>query len=102
MGMFGIWFYFSNSYMAISLLDFTIENTKNKQWIEIVDELPNLQFLDPSGNSRKNDIELKEWIAQGNKIKYLPENSSYETTDFMLCFEARKKELSKKLKEILS
>ena len=75
-----------------------------EKWKEKRDCIPNLQLLEGSENQIKSDTALKEWVAEdplNRKIEYLPpEKPSLEFKDFEEFFEARKKEMKKKLLEI--
>lgn len=59
--------------------------------------LPNLQFLEGSENESKNKTPLKQWINNGNTIKFFPAGISLELKDFDGFFKARRELIKKEL-----
>lgn len=65
----------------------------------------NLQLLSNTENESKGDEDLKSWASKANmanKDLYLSPNASLDISDFKSFISDRKKNLSKKLKEIVS
>ena len=71
-----------------------------ERWQGIRNKLPNLQLLQGDENESKNDSTLVDWIAKGNKVKFMPEGVSYELIDFDKFFEGRKELMRKELMRI--
>lgn len=67
-----------------------LEQDVIKEWQYKRNLLPNLQFLEGSANESKNKKPLKDWIALGNDIKYMPEGVSLELKDFDTFFRKRR------------
>ena len=87
--------------------------TKNLKKLDISDEkivdwqnkrnlLPNLQFLEGRENESKNKTPLKEWIDNGNTIKYMPEKTSLELVDFDTFFVRRRALIKAELMRIFN
>jgi len=64
--------------------------------------LPNLQFLEGSANESKNKKPLKDWIAAGNTIEYMPKNTSLELIDFDDFFAKRRQLIKEDLMRIFN
>lgn len=62
-----------------------------REWQYKRNLLPNLQFLEGRENESKNKTPLKDWIADGNTIKFLPSGVSLELKDFDDFFTERRK-----------
>jgi uncharacterized protein with ParB-like and HNH nuclease domain len=84
------------------------ENTIER-WMEIKDQLPNLQMMEERKNRVKNRTPFKEWLegkADSEQAAYLTKNYipvdvSYELTNFDEFFEKRKKTLRNILIDML-
>lgn len=62
-----------------------------REWQYKRNLLPNLQFLEGRENESKNKTPLKDWIADGNTIKFLPSGVSLELKGFDDFFTERRK-----------
>lgn len=65
----------------------------------------NLQLLEESRNKSKQDMPLKEWIDDFQPdldAQLIPKNVTYDTDNIEAFFEARKKLLTNRLKEVLN
>lgn len=71
-------------------------------WQKKRNKLPNLQLLEGSNNESKNDTPLVEWLKQGNKVKYLPKDISYELNNFEDFYHKRKQLMTEELRRILN
>ncbi len=81
-----------------------IDNDTIVDWQRKRNTLANLQMLEGRENESKNDTPLVEWLkipSNKENVKYLPQNISYELSNFEEFMEERKKLMSSKLKEIL-
>ena len=79
-----------------------IDDKKISEWKHKRNTLANLQLLDGRANEKKNAMPLKEWLQNNNnKAKYLPENISYELSNFEEFIERRKELMSAALKAVL-
>ena len=65
-------------------------------------QFPNLQFLEGRENESKNKTPLKDWIAQGNSIEFMPNGVSLEQKDFDTFFEKRRKLIKAELMKIFN
>ena len=82
----------------LGLDDETIE-----KWIEMKDQLPNLQMMQERKNRVKNKTPFKEWIDNKNEAErkayleqnFIPDNGSFELQNFGNFFEGRKRILKK-------
>lgn len=71
-----------------------------KNWNSVA----NLQLLPGSLNTSKNDMPLKKWVQKdpgGHKIEFLDERISLDIKDFKKFITNRKKNIRKKIKEII-
>lgn len=73
-----------------------------RDWQKKRNKLPNLQLLEGSNNESKNDTPLVEWLKQGNKVKYLPKDISYELNNFEDFYHKRKQLMTEELRRILN
>ncbi len=87
-----------NSFKKKNLKQLSLEEKEN-EWQEKCNKLPNLQLLEGYENEHKNKMPLKDWIDEGNKIKYDP-STSYELKDFETFFEGRRKLMKAELMKI--
>lgn len=71
-------------------------------WQKKRNKLPNLQLLEGSNNESKNDTPLVEWLEQGNKVKYLPKDISYELNNFADFYHKRRQLMTDELRRILN
>lgn len=81
-----------------------IDKTKQEDWRRRRNTLANLQIMEGKDNARKNDTPLNDWLSvAGNKdnAKYLPQNISYDLSNFDQFMEERQKLMSQELKKIL-
>ncbi|WP_323737628.1 DUF262 domain-containing protein (plasmid) [Methanosphaera sp. ISO3-F5] len=78
------------------------ENTK-EEWKRRRDTLANLQLLEGRKNEHKNSMPLTDWLDEygKEKVKYLPENISYELSNFEEFMTKRQELMSKELKKLL-
>lgn len=74
-----------------------LSELKVSDWQRKRNLLPNLQFLEGSENESKNKTPLKDWISNGNTLKYCPMDVSLDLKDFDAFFEARRVLLKKEL-----
>ena len=82
----------------LGLDDETIE-----KWIEMKDQLPNLQMMEERKNKVKNRTPFKEWIDTKTdserksylKQNFIPDNGSFKLQEFDHFFEGRKRVLKK-------
>lgn len=79
-----------------------ISDEKITEWQYKRNLLPNLQFLEGGANESKNKKPLKDWINEGNTIKYLPEGISLELKDFDEFFARRRQLIKDDLKRIFN
>lgn len=79
-----------------------ISDEKITEWQYKRNLLPNLQFLEGGANESKNKKPLKDWINEGNTIKYLPEGISLELKDFDEFFARRRQLIKGDLKRIFN
>tara|TARA_B100001971_G_scaffold142603_1_gene131769 strand:- start:200 stop:1948 length:1749 start_codon:yes stop_codon:yes gene_type:complete len=80
------------------------------RWMDIKDQIPNLQMMEERRNRVKNRTPFKEWLLTRNengdvsaylKQNYIPENVSYDLRNFEEFFERRRIILRNKLADIL-
>ena len=79
-----------------------MSNEKVQEWQFKRNLLPNLQFLEGRENESKNKTPLKDWIAQGNSIEFMPNGVSLEQKDFDTFFEERRKLIKAELMKIFN
>lgn len=79
-----------------------LSNEKVQEWQFKRNLLPNLQFLEGGENESKNKTPLKDWIAQGNSIEFMPNGVSLEQKDFDTFFEERRKLIKAELMKIFN
>jgi hypothetical protein len=72
-----------------------------QRWQMMRNKLPNLELLEGKENESKNDSTLIEWLAKGNKVKFLPEATDYSVTNFEEFYEKRKSLMVAALKAAL-
>ncbi|WP_406533614.1 DUF262 domain-containing protein [Methanobrevibacter sp.] len=81
-----------------------IDDDTKEDWRRRRDALANLQLLEGRENESKNAMPLTDWLKEpGNRdnVKYLPEDISYELSNFEEFMEKRQELMSKALKELL-
>lgn len=71
------------------------------KWQSMRNKLPNLELLQGSENESKNAMQLKERLAKGNKVKFMPDGISTEFKDFEKFYEEREKIMKNELSSIL-
>ena len=78
------------------------ENTK-EDWRRRRNTLANLQLLAGRKNEHKNAMSLADWIEEygKEKVKYLPDDVSYDLSNFEEFMEKRQELMSDALKKIL-
>lgn len=79
------------------------EDTK-EEWRRRRNTLANLQLLEGADNEAKSAIPLTDWLKKSenrDNVKYLPENVSYELSNFEEFMEKRQELMSKALKDLL-
>lgn len=79
-----------------------LSDEKVQEWQFKRNLLPNLQFLESHENESKNKTPLKDWIAQGNSIEYMPTGVSLEQKDFDTFFKERRKLIKAELMNIFN
>jgi uncharacterized protein with ParB-like and HNH nuclease domain len=79
-----------------------IDKDKITDWQKKRNKLPNLQLLEGSGNESKNATPLVTWLSQGNSVKFLPAEISYDITNFDEFYEKRKELIANELRKILN
>lgn len=79
-----------------------LSNEKVQEWQFKRNLLPNLQFLEGRENESKNKTPLKDWIAQGNSIEFMPNGVSLEQKDFDTFFKERRKLIKAELMKIFN
>lgn len=62
-----------------------------REWQYKRNLLPNLQFFEGRENESKNKTPLRDWVADGNTIKFLPSGVFLELKDFDKFFAERRK-----------
>ena len=72
-----------------------------ERWQALRNKLPNLELLEGRDNESKNDSTLKDWLAKGNRVKYLPEGIDYSLANFEEFFAQRKALMVAALKMVL-
>ena len=90
------------SFEKSNLKSLGLSDEKISEWQYKRNLLPNLQFLEGSANESKNKKPLKDWIAEGNTIEYMPENTSLELIDFDAFFAERRKLIKEDLMRIFN
>ena len=81
-----------------------IDEDSITDWQRKRNTLANLQMLEGRENESKNDTPLVNWLkVASNKenVKYLPQNISYELSNFEEFMNERQKLMSAELKKIL-
>lgn len=90
---------------AIGLVD----GQEQKRWVELCDQVPNLQLLEGVQNQSKNATPLAEWfskmpVSEQQKFRddnFIPQDVTLDFASFPKFFSERKEILRKKLSEIL-
>ncbi len=85
-----------------SLKQLGLSDEKIIEWQYKRNLLPNLQFLEGSANESKNKKPLKDWIAAGNTIEFMPKNTSLELIEFDDFFAKRRKLIKEDLMRIFN
>ena len=88
----------------LGLDDKTIE-----RWIEMKDQIPNLQMMEERKNKVKNRTPFQEWLQSKNESErkiyleqnFIPDNGSFELQEFGNFFEKRKQALKRQLIDTL-
>lgn len=81
-----------------------IDNDKKEDWRRRRNTLANMQLLEGRENESKNAMPLVDWLKEEKNrenVKYLPENTSYELSNFEEFMEKRQELMSNELKKIL-
>lgn len=81
-----------------------IDEETKEDWCRRRNTLANLQLLEGRENESKNDTPLDEWLEipeNRDNAKYLPENISYDLSNFEEFMQKRQDLMSKQLKAIL-
>lgn len=81
-----------------------IDDTQKLEWRHKRNTLANLQLLEGRENESKNKTPLADWLKDASNMenaKFLPENISYELSNFDEFIEKRQALMSEALKKIL-
>ena len=81
-----------------------IDDEKKEDWRSRRNTLANLQLLEGRENESKNAMPLTDWLKEPKNcenVKYLPEDISYELSNFEEFMEKRQELMSEALKKIL-
>ena len=81
-----------------------IDDDKKEDWRSRRNTLANLQLLEGRENESKNAMPLTDWLREPKNcenVKYLPENISFELSNFEEFMEKRQELMTKALKKIL-
>ncbi len=81
-----------------------IDDDTKEDWRSRRNTLANMQLLEGRENESKNAMPLNEWLKEPKNrenVKYLPENISYELSNFEEFMEKRQELMSDALKKIL-
>ncbi len=82
----------------------SLNDETKKDWQRRRNTLANLQLLEAKENEGKNDTPLVDWLKipeNRDNVKFLPDNISYELSNFEEFMEKRQELMSKELKKIL-
>lgn len=95
----------SNNFTKKNLKSLGLNDDEVEEWIELKDQIPNLQLMSSRDNRVKQDTDLQTFIDSkvDNRSYYLhsnfiPEDMSYEFKSFKTFFDARKELLKQQLK----
>lgn len=81
-----------------------IDDDTKEEWRSRRNTLANMQLLEGRENESKNAMPLTDWLKEPKNrenVKYLPENISYELSNFEEFMEKRQELMSDALKKIL-
>ncbi len=88
-----------------------MDNSKELEFKEKFNLLPNLQLLQGTKNNQKDSKPFKEWLdthcsteaelERFCKDNYIPQNCSLEIDNFLTLFEARRLLMKKELMKVL-
>ena len=88
------------SFNTKNIVNIGLDDEKIKEWQFKRNLLPNLQFLEGRENESKNKTPLKEWLDEGNTIKFCPNGISFELENFDDFFAKRKELMKEELNKI--
>lgn len=96
-----------SKFKAASLAEMGLEPDQINQWIEMADQLPNLQLLEGQENTVKQATHLATWVENNEadenyyrERNYLPKELSLNISDFGSFYESRKQMLSEQLHQL--
>lgn len=96
-----------SKFKAASLAEMGLEPDQINQWIEMADQLPNLQLLEGQENTVKQATHLSTWVENNEadenyyrERNYLPKELSLNFSDFGSFYESRKQMLSEQLHQL--
>lgn len=96
-----------SKFKAASLAQMGLKPDEINQWIEMADQLPNLQLLEGQENTVKQATHLATWVENNEadenyyrERNYLPKELSLNFSDFGSFYESRKQMLSEQLYQL--
>jgi hypothetical protein len=96
-----------SKFKPAALAEMGLEPDQINQWIEMADQLPNLQLLEGQENTVKQATHLASWVKNNEadekyyrERNYLPEELSLNFSDFESFYESRKQMLSDQLYQL--
>lgn len=87
-----------------------IPKEDRQQWYNLRDTIPNLQLMEGTANESKNATPFKIWLDSKETFEqniflvsnYIPDNTSFEFSNFLAFYNLRKEKLKNELKKVLA